>query len=239
MEEAIFSAGAAAFVYLYAMAYQYGYQEPFGFLYLSLGPEKIVETMRPVLLYFVAAGAVALVAGSLMRVLLGRRFGFRVITFGFLVLPVIIWVVLIWFIRVDRSQLGDVVILTILYVLVDRLVLEGIGALLSYHTQPITQPVFRYFQIALAGLMLIIVGYDQGKFDALHMAEADLCPPIGNDKTDRILVQETADTMVCVAIDRHTASVFREITYFKLPDDGTPKVFKTIPFHPVRFGEMR
>ncbi len=47
MQEAIFSAGAAAFIYLYAMAYQYGHQEPFGFLYLSLGPEKMYLLISP------------------------------------------------------------------------------------------------------------------------------------------------------------------------------------------------
>jgi hypothetical protein len=236
MEEAILSAGAAAFIYLYAMAYQYGYQEPFGFLYLSLGPEKIVETVRPVLLYFVSAGVIALILSSLTRALLPGGYAFRVITSAFLVVPIIIWIGVLWFIRVDLDGGRDLLLLTALYFLVDRLLLEWIREWFGRYTQPLTTPTFRYVQIVIAGLMLVFIGYDQGKFDVLHMAEADLCPHPANDRRDRIVAQETADTVVCVAIDRNTATVFREVAYFKFPDDGTPKIFTTIAFHPATFG---
>jgi hypothetical protein len=236
MEEAVFSVGTAAFIYLYAMAYQYGYQTPFGFLYLSLGPEKIVEIVRPVLLYSVSASAIALILGSVVRALLPGTATFRVATYAFLVAPIIIWVGIIGFIRVNMTEVGDLELLTALYLLLDRLLLECLRAWLGRYQQPITSSAFRYMQILVAGLMLIIIGYDQGKFEALNMAEADLCPHFANDTRDRIVVQRTADTVVCAAINRNTAIVYREFAYFKLPDDGNPRIFTTIAFHPARFG---
>jgi hypothetical protein len=233
---------ATATLYMLSAATQLGFQDQFGFTYLTANIEGIAVTVQffilPLICGMILAGLAALPTvrgrplsspGSLVT-LLERLMLFLPLTFA-----AAFWLI------IDSPSL--------LHVAVNTLIV--LGAYVGISPQVIG-PAMRWLQAEpsqfgavrrpllwgeamLGAVLLIFFGYDFGRANALHIGEVDICLLSEEDAGDKVLVQQTADVFVCARVDWDTREIFADFTYVKLDQDRVMRV-RRVAFIPSAIG---
>jgi len=242
LAEAAMLGVATATLYMLSAAVQLGFQDQFGFTYLTANIEGIAATVQffilPLVCGMILAGLLALATvrgrrltspGSLATVL-ERLMLFLPLTFA----------AAFWLITESPSLLH-----------IARNTLIVLGAYVGASPQLIG-PVMRrlqaepsqfvavrrpllWGQVLLGAVLLIFFGYDFGKTNALHIGEVDVCMLPEDDGGERVLLQQTADVFVCARVDWETREIFADFTYVKLDQDRVVRVRRVV-FTPSAIG---
>lgn len=233
---------ATATLYMLSAATQLGFQDQFGFTYLTANIEGIAATVQffilPLVCGMILAGLLALPTmrarrmaspGSL-AVLLERLM---------LVLP-LTFAAAFWLITESPSLLHiarNTLIVLVAYIgLSPQLIGPAMRLLRAEPAQfaAVRRPLL-WGQAMLGAVLLIFFGYDFGRANALHIGEVDICVLSDDGTGDQVLLQQTADVFVCARVDWETREIFADFTYVKLDQDRTMRV-RRVAFTPSAIG---
>jgi hypothetical protein len=242
LAEAVMLGIATATLYMIAAASQLGYQDQFGFTFLSVNVDSIAAVVQYFILPLVSG---TIVAGLLALVTLhGRRISreanvstaierlllFLPLTFlatftlitehpAWMYLARNTFIVLAAFVAASPQVIGPV--------------MRWVRAEPSYFVA-IRRPLL-WGQAILGAVLLIFFSYDFGKANALQIGEVDICLLGDDDPGDRIVVQQTAEVFVCARVDWATKQVFADFTYARLDEDRNIGV-RRVAFRPSAIG---
>jgi hypothetical protein len=233
LNETIAIAFCSALTAAVAAAYQFGFQDPFGFTYISLGIEDIEAAMRDFLLPIVGAIAVALVIGYILASSIRLSESRYISDILFLLLPPAISIAF-WI------QMGDLSILNYLdasipwilpaYYLLDISIWRALAKFLKGRMKvPEVGSYFRVAQVALCSVLVVAISYTHGRRDAYNIDYPTVCPSFGG--SNFVLVQMTGSMAVCARADFEKSKVYQDVYYAQIPDGGEPKEFRRVQLH--------
>jgi len=233
---------ATATLYMLSAAVQLGYQDQFGFTYLTANVEGIAATVQffilPLVCGMILAGLLALGTLRGRRLASGGRSAVLIERL-LLVLP-FTFMLAFWFITESPAFLHvarNTLIVCAAYLGASPQVIGPIMRLLRAEPtqfRAVRRPLL-WGQALLGAVLLIFFGYDFGKANALHIGEVDVCLLTDDDPGERVVVQQTADVFVCARVDWTTREIFAEFTYVKLDQDRSVRV-KRVVFAPSAIG---
>lgn len=221
-------------IYTIAGSYQLGYQDQFGFTYISLGIEDIIAILREFLIPILVGGCVALIISFVIMFFRQTSTNSRLINVFLLLLPLSFCLVFyISFGRGDHLSLVDKEVYWLLaaYYLLDPVIWGLISKWFRSSVFAVPRDYyFRFAQAAVASLLLTVISYSIGVIDARNIRNATRCPDFNGKGS--ILVQMTKDLAICAETDFDKKTVHQNILYFKIPDNGSSQLFHSIIFHP-------
>ncbi|MBK1662558.1 hypothetical protein E2C05_23560 [Paracraurococcus ruber] len=243
-EAAILGIGTAT-LYMVSAAAQLGYQDQFGFTYLTANVEGIAATVQ----FFILPLVCGLILSGLLA-LATLRAGRLAAPGGFtrlaerLMLPLpLAFAAAFWLITESPSfqhvARNTLIVLAAYWGASPILVGAAMRLLQAPPAQfAMARRPLLWGQALLGCVLLIFFSYDFGKANALHTGEVDVCEPNDDEAEDWILVQQTLDVFVCARVDWETRQVFAEFLYMKLDEDRTIRV-RRIAFTPAAIGVRR
>jgi len=245
LAEAVMLGIATATLYMIAAASQLGYQDQFGFTFLSVNVDSIAAVVQFFILPLVSG---MIVAGLLALVTLrGRRISRDAnaaisIERLMLILPVTF---LLNFTLITEHPAWLHIARNTFIVLAAYIASSPqlIGPVMRWlraeptHFVAIRRPLL-WGQAILGAVLLIFFSYDFGRANALHIGEVDICLLSEDDPGNRIVVQQTAEVFVCARVDWATKQVFADFTYARLDEDRNIGVRRVV-FTPSATGVRR
>jgi hypothetical protein len=179
LTETVAIAFVTGLIYIMAGAYQLGYQDQFGFTYISLGIEDISEIMRNLLVPLVIALAATMSLSYILMLLIKTEESNRLTSVMFLIAPVSVGSMCYWCYGRDRLNLIDVETywLILAYYLLDVSIWKAVYRL--SRPSPFRVPLdlhFRIVQVGVFSLFLVVLTYDVGVINALNLEKIEQCP---------------------------------------------------------------
>lgn len=239
LSETVAIAFATGLIYVMAGAYQLGYQDQFGFTYMSLGIEDIIEIMRRFLVPLLIGLSATMFFSYIFMLLTKTKQNSRLTSVMFLLAPVCVCGVFYWRFGYDHLYLIDKEMywLILAYYLLDVSIWKALYRL-SHSTVFRVPPDlhFRIIQVATFSLFLVVLSYNIGIIYALTLEQMEKFPDV--DGKQSVLVQRTNDITICAEVDFSKKIVYSNFVYFKLPSNGMPKSFRLVSFHPTQVGAL-
>lgn len=224
-------------LYLVAGSYSFGYQDQFGFTYLSLGVEDLVISSRAVVVQFVLAVLSVTFAWAIFRISFSRLSPSLAETM-FSSFPVALICVFLStgvrihdFDRVDPHSgwiLGAYYGLELLCVAIRRR-RPRLMHRLENHLGEV-----RVVQLGAGAFLVLLLAFDLGILSAVNQREFSFCPR--KDNADWVEVQLTGDVVVCAEADIAKQLIYRRFHYVKLKDGPDSIIFETRSFVPRCIG---
>jgi hypothetical protein len=241
LSEAVLLAFATAVVYLAAGSYQMGYQDTFGFTYLSIGVEDLTWTFKSFVIPIAIAVVFVLIFALLFRLVAGLfSFPVSVVWAAFPLFPLAA-IVSLWifypqniFLLVSRES----IYLLILYYVIDPLVLR----LLSWRFFQLRQarPTADHLhvgQVIVASMLFVAFAYDSGRREAICPDYVEICANMVAGEPARLQVQRVGDLAVCAKVDWEKKWVYADFIYAKI-DPKKPAQFLKKKFDPQCIGVL-
>ncbi|MEG3126132.1 hypothetical protein U1738_19680 [Sphingomonas sp. GB1N7] len=237
LKEGLSLALVTVLLYLTAGAYSFGYQDQFGFTYLSLGVEDLVVTSRPMMIQFVLSVLSVTLAWAIFRGLV-RRYAPSLVGTMYLLLPITLVVALL----ISSINLQDF----------SRLDHQTFWMLFGYYSFEILRlaiirgyPIpmrqladhlaqLRIIQMGTGAFLFLLLAFDLGVVDAIKQQSFDFCPR--KDNADWVVVQLAGDIIVCAEADIGNKLIYRRFHYLKIKDGPDSIILENKGFAPRCIG---
>jgi len=246
LREGIALALITVLLYLTAGAIAFGYQDQFGFTYLSLGLEDLVISSRAMILQLVLAPLALVLVWAILRAAI-PKVSLSLTGLMFLALPLAI-VFAFWlttFRTVDLLHFNIDIYLTLVgYYALELIWWAAHRGWPKFAKQIDTERVaLRLIQACAGALSLLLLAFNLGVAEAEGQTSFAFCPKdaVG---VESVMVQMTDEVLVCAEVDVIKRLVYSRFRYVKIGDSGDESklggvVLETRTFSPRCIGVPR
>ncbi len=237
LTETVAIAFVTGLIYVMAGAYQQGYQESFGFTYMSLDITDVVDVLRKLLVPLLLALAATIFASYIFMLFIKTSENNQLTSVMFLIAPGCVCAIFYWWYARGRLDLinTEVYLLILAYYILDVSIWKALYRLSRSETFRVPLDLhFRIVQIAIFSIFLVVLTFNIGVINARTLDDMEQCPDF--DGKQSVLVERTNDLAICARTDFEQRIVYASFFYFKLPSNGTPKSFQVVSFHPDQIG---
>jgi hypothetical protein len=229
--ETVAIAFVTGLIYVMAGAYQQGFQDAFGFTYISLDIKDVVEALRRLLIPLLIALSGTIFISYVFMLFIKTNENNRLTSAMFLIAPVSVCAIFYWWYGVGHLDYVDAEIYWLLgaYYIMDVSIWRALYRL--SHSSLFQVPLdlhFRIIQVAIFSLFLVVLTYSVGEIVARTLDVIERCPDF--DGKASVLVDRTNDIAVCAQADFEKRLLNNNFFYFKLPSNGTPESFRLVSF---------
>jgi hypothetical protein len=227
--ETVTIAFVTGLIYVMAGAYQQGFQDAFGFTYISLDIKDVVEALRRLLIPLAIALSATLFISYALMLLIKTNENHRLTSAMFLIAPVSVCAIFYWWYGIGHLDSVDTEIYWLLgaYYIMDVSIWRALFRL--SHSSMFQVPLdlhFRIIQVAIFSLFLVVLTFSVGEIVARTLDVIERCPDF--DGKSSVLVDRTNDIAVCAQADFDKKFLYSNFFYFRLPSNGTPKSFRSV-----------